>query len=907
MENKGVGLYVMDNSIVINPITITTGTKGTGIAFDKSVGVYSLTGVNVNAADGIGIYLEKDTSPTSVNLTLNNSIITTSSGTALFVDKNTKLTTNGVTLNVGSNSSTNIGVGIYIDNGGTADLGNGGLDTINFVTGGGIGIYNNHGTLILGSNITQTGNGTIAAVVNGNFSYAGTASLTGSIALLGIYNSAMTGPNTIINSGNLVVNNGGIVMAGIKGTTTPNHPLTMTNTGTITALGKSISGQPSIALYTDIAEVINSGIINVGNDAIGIYTSSGMNITNNMINMTGTNGTGLYIEDNLGTLISNNITSTTPNNTGIVMENVTSGFLNNSTIILGNESVGILSKNSTATINGTFILGDGSVSKRSVGIIGESGSNLIVNPATTISTGDKGIGTYIDGTSSIDINGSSILVGVGGIHIYSNGGSVTLNGGNINADNNIGLIFDGVTFTNLGGTLNVINGGIGTYIKNNDVTTIPDNFISVQSGTANGYSIGILYDSVPSTVSIPLINQNGTDTIGAVLNNTDGFANNPISLTTGVNQVGIISLGVSDLTVNNNIGITGDNNTGVYSNSGSVSVNGNIIVGTSSFTKDMSLSSLGVYQNNGSYSGNGTITVGDNSIGIYGKNLLNNSTQNGNIQVGENAVGIYMTGQSGNENYQLTGDVSIGKNSFGVYNTNINTNFTGDVNVGNNNSIAIVSEGKGDINYNGIMTVGNGNSLGIFKEVKTGESSNITTSAANWTIGSGGYGIYVLESSGNKSGHINLNNNASMTLGTSALGIYANGNVNLTNNGNIIVGATDLGGDTTPNHSQTEKHLSSVGIYMANGSVGRNTGTITSNEPHSLAAYITGNGTTFTNDGIINIDNGAIGILVKDGATGINKGTITMGTTIPTYGGKTVGMAAYNGTIVNDGRIVVLE
>lgn len=92
---------------------------------------------------------------------------------------------------------------------------------------------------------------------------------------------------------------------------------------------------------------------------------------------------------------------------------------------------------------------------------------------------------------------------------------------------------------------------------------------------------------------------------------------------------------------------------------------------------------------------------------------------------------------------------------------------------------------------------------------------------------------------------------------------------------------------------------------MANGSVGRNTGTITSNEPHSLAAYITGNGTTFTNDGIINIDNGAIGILVKDGATGINKGTITMGTTIPTYGGKTVGMAAYNGTIVNDGRIVV--
>ena len=75
------------------------------------------------------------------------------------------------------------------------------------------------------------------------------------------------------------------------------------------------------------------------------------------------------------------------------------------------------------------------------------------------------------------------------------------------------------------------------------------------------------------------------------------------------------------------------------------------------------------------------------------------------------------------------------------------------------------------------------------------------------------------------------------------------------------------------------EHKNSVGIYLASGSKAVNTAgtTITVNHDHSLGVFGTGAETKFTNNGIMNIDNGGIGVLVRDGAIAINNGTINLG------------------------------
>ena len=151
------------------------------------------------------------------------------------------------------------------------------------------------------------------------------------------------------------------------------------------------------------------------------------------------------------------------------------------------------------------------------------------------------------------------------------------------------------------------------------------------------------------------------------------------------------------------------------------------------------------------------------------------------------------------------------------------------------------------------------------------------------------------------------NNDADMVLGEAAVGIYASGNNNITNNGNITVGATTVPGG---NHANVAEHKNSVGIYLASGSKAVNTaGTIiTVNHDHSLGVFGTGAGTEFTNNGIMNIDNGGIGVLVRDGAIAINNGTINLGGTLAACEASTVGMAAYaGGTIINNFVINVTE
>ncbi|MHD0315970.1 autotransporter-associated N-terminal domain-containing protein [Fusobacterium sp. THCT1E2] len=905
-----VGVYLLDDTVTFNGANITTGTNnlGTsvGILFDAGItGAYTMNNASVNAKNGVGIYLG------GAGMTLNhNGNVTTENGIGIYVPTGTTLATGTSTMNI------NGGTGVYVD-GGTANLGTTGNLTFNFLAGGGIGVFNNGGTLNLGNNITVTGSGSLAATSNGSLNSTGNLNIgEGATGMLGTYDSAMTGPQSISNTGGTITAAfGGIGLAAIKGSTNPGFPVTITNTGTITASGVSTTNTPSIGIYTDVADIANTGNINVGTDGIGIYSNHNgvmTSVQNNNMTMTGTDGIGVYLKGATNGLTANNITSTGSRNTGVVLEGVLSN-INAGTINLNNESVGVLATSGTTSIiDGTISVGASSSTKSAIGIVANAGSNVTVAGTAAVATGNGGIGVYAEGagTTVTVANTGNISVGTDGIYMYSKDATLNFTG-NITANNQIGIVADGGTINAMGAsTITVQNGGIGAYVKN-AAPAFGTTTIAVQAGNSSEYSMGVYYDGVAALGAAPIITQTGSYTIGMVLNNSTGTTAGGISIggTGTTNQVGVMAKGNSNLTVAGPVTVSGgDNNIGVYGESSTITVNSNISVatpGTAAPSGDpMKYSSVGVFMDKGLYAGTGNVTVGNNSIGIYGKDLNGGSiTQTGTtMTAGDNGVGVYGTGTgTGTENINLTmtAGITLGNNnSIGVYAKDINSSVTGDMSIGTNTSIGIVSEGNGNVIYTGDMTIGN-KSVGIYKFDGTG---TVTTSAGNWNIGNNGYGIFLKQSAEQK---VTINNSADMSLGTASVGIFSNGKNEVNNTGNIIVGMTDLNGET---HENVQKHLNSVGIYVTGGTTATSSGTITVNYDHSVGVYASGTGTNFTNTGTMNIDNGGVGIIVRDGAVAVNAvgANINLGGTLAACGATTVGMSAGMGsTIINNGTITV--
>ncbi|MCB8566819.1 hypothetical protein, partial [Fusobacterium ulcerans] len=127
-----------------------------------------------------------------------NGTVTTENGIGIYVPTGTTLATGTSVMNV------NGGTGVYI-HGGTANLGTSGNLTFNFLAGGGIGVFNNGGTLNLGNNITVTGSGSLAATSNGSLNSTGNLNIgEGATGMLGTYDSAVTGVQSITNNGGTI-------------------------------------------------------------------------------------------------------------------------------------------------------------------------------------------------------------------------------------------------------------------------------------------------------------------------------------------------------------------------------------------------------------------------------------------------------------------------------------------------------------------------------------------------------------------------------------------------------------------------------------------------------------------------------------------------------------------------------
>ncbi|WP_339007583.1 autotransporter-associated N-terminal domain-containing protein [Fusobacterium varium] len=918
---NSVGVYVLDNSVSFNGANITTEKKapgGTsiGILLNSAVGSYTMSNVIVSAQDGVGIYL--DGTGSGIDLT-HNGTVNTVGGIGIYVANGTALTTGKSVLNI------NGGTGIYVD-GGTANLGTTETLTFNFGIDGGIGVYNNGGTLNFGNNISTTGSGSLAATVNGDLASSGNLNIgEGGTGLLGKYDVGTIADKNITNTGNIIAKSGGIGLAAVEGNSTPSGGITINNTGTITASGKSSGGDSSIGIYTDVAAINNTNTINVGTDGIGIYaTASGKAVKNDNMTMTGDNGIGVYIKGATGGLTANNITSTGgKGNTGVLLEGVTSD-IDTGTITLGDESIGVMATGTTSspiTIAGTITVGDSGTGKSAIGIVTSDGSDIILAGTTEIKAGKGGIGVYAEGagTTVAGINASNITVGTDGIYLYSTVGTSISFTGNITADNQIGIVAARGSVSGTGSTITAKNGGIGAYVKGTGSQFTETNIV-VQSGIAETgtdpakYSVGVYYEDAGAIASLPTVTQAGSYSIGTVLDRTTGTTTAGINIgTSGSNQVGVMAKGNSVFTIaSGGIAVAdGDSNIGIYGENSTINVAGDISVGTAS---SLTNSSIGVSLKGGSYRGTtGDLAVGNNSIGIYGTNMTGNISQSGTtMTVGDNGVGIYGSGTGNIILSMTTTGITLGNNnSIGVYAKGMNTSVTGDVAVGANTSIGIVSEGNGNVTHDGDVTIagkGTGEkdtgSVGIYKLNGTGTIT--TTIGNNWTVGNNGYGIFVKQNTEQKVVQsVTINNKADMTLGMSAVGIYSSGANTVNNDGTITVGETDTKGD--PN--KTQDHLNSVGIYVTNGTTVNNTGTINVEHDFSVGIYGSGIGTKITNvlGATISVDKGGVGILVQNEAVAENEGTITLGSTAGIYGATTVGMAAYSGASIINGSTGIIN
>ena len=410
----------------------------------------------------------------------------------------------------------------------------------------------------------------------------------------------------------------------------------------------------------------------------------------------------------------------------------------------------------------------------------------------------------------------------------------------------------------------------------------------------------------------------------ALLATNSNLINNSKINLSGDNSIGIYSNADATKNVTNNgeLTIAGKKTLGVFLKGGqSFENNANINIADSVNSQEPT---IGIYAADGTSNikhTTGTIEVGEKSIGIYSKTSSNVEMDSGKIHIKDQAIGIYkengkltvkgelevdkhvatakdtepvgVYGVNGAEVVDQASKITVGEKSYGFIlnntdpnKTNVYTNInSGSVSLGND-SVFLYSNGKADITNNRNINSNNSDHLIGFYVKNGGELTN--NGIIDFSTGKGNIGIYT-----------------------------PNGKA--TNKGNIFVGPTDdIDPATGEIYSDPTKIVYGIGMAADNGGHIINEGNIKISDNKSIGMYGAGVGTTVENKGNILLDGskatatnkiGSLtGVYVDDGAIFRNYGTIK---TTDSYAGRNgkvndnvaglVGVAVMNGsTLINE-------
>ena len=633
-----------------------------------------------------------------------------------------------------------------------------------------------------------------------------------------------------------------------KSNTDPDNSKTQfINNGTVDIKGGSLSAG-TIGLNISYGQIHNKNIVNVEN-GIGAYGINGSTLTNEAsgkINIT-TQGVGMAA-----------FTSANPLQTYGTDKKITDG-----TLIATDKTFEIINRGQI-TVNGNKSVGlYGDTNGTSALLSASNGS--ITNSGKLTLTGDEAVG-IVSKRATVGLSGtgsSDIIVGKKGIGVYAEKSPVTIS-------SNYGI--------------EVKDGGTGIFIKNDGstLTSGAHTFELKYSGSNTGTGVGLFYEGGTGANIVNGTNIKLTDTIG-----------------TTAGLIGVYTAGGGKLT--NNAKITGDKGYGIISNGAEVENTSDITL-TNALTA--SKPSVGILTQAGDKITNtGTVTVGVNSVGIFGKEIV----QKGIVTVGNGGTGLYSEGG------------------------NVTLDSTSKINTGANKAVGVFTKGAGQTvtaSAGSTMTIGD-SSFGFLNE---GKGNTINSNVANQTLRNDGTYIY----SSDKSGTVN-NNTTLTSTGSYNYGLYSAGTV--TNNADINFGtglgnvgiystyggrATNLAGrNITVGASYKDptdplKDRYAVGMaagFNGDGNPAKaytgtvvNEGTINVNGQYSIGMYGTEagtkvyNGTSKGSAATINLGaSNTTGMYLDNGAYGYNYGTIrSTGTGLS----KVVGVVVKNGsTIENWGKI----
>ena len=581
--DKGIGAYGVNGSSLTNNNAINITSSGVGMAGFASASKLKTYGTDDKISSGTLLAADKVLEIT------NNGTITVAGNGSIGLYGNTNdiagtglvLTSNGVISNNGKIVMTgDSGVGIVSEGAGnTVNLGGTGSSDI-LVGKSGIGVYAGgtksevNFTSNTGVEIKDKGVGisvSSGSVINPNgnkfeIKYTGSANASGA----GIFYDSTATNITDVDIVNTSSDKGIVGIYATKGT--------LANAAAITDKSGKAYG-----IYSDGADVINSGTLTMKDKGKGILSTNGnVTLTNNSVITLGENeAIGVYTKGT-GNLIKADA---------------------GSKMTIGNGSYGFINEGS-----GNTIISDATVSPagdNTVFVFSRDTSGNVINNTPLTSTGSLNYGLYSAGNvvNKADINYSS---GIGNVGIYSIYGGTAVNSGtariavgassvgNTNPADNYyaigmaaGYVGDAVKPAYSGNVVNEgiidVNGehSIGMYGTERGTTVTNNGTINLNASNTTGMYL----DNGAYGINNGTIRSNGTGlrrVVGMVVKNGSTIENNGIIQIDAIDAVGLLAKGNS---AGKNVGII--KNYGTLNITGSGSENSVVPAEGQDLAKDM--------------------------------------------------------------------------------------------------------------------------------------------------------------------------------------------------------------------------------------------------------------------------------------------------------------------------------
>ncbi|MCP1225894.1 autotransporter domain-containing protein [Sebaldella sp. S0638] len=914
-DHYAVALYT-DNQNLSSGIAnnLTAGANGVGLYAQNGSNIKYSGSINVgnNTTAGTGVYIGSNLG-TGSNVTLDNAVINLNGagGIGAYVE-------NLSTLTFQANSTMNFsgdGVGIYgvqgaiiNDNGGVINS-NGYAVERTRIQGGIININ---------SNVNVSGGSILGHAVNGEVNVMPGITVTASgDDVIGIFGDGLKGAGTWTQT--YEANNLGTIdfSSSNKATAIYLNNARGENKGTIKV------NNDSIAFYGQGAgaEIYNNGLAEVGNNSVGLYGNDAdliENLSGAEIKDRGTSNTGIYsIRAALGNTAVKNSGLIELGNDGVGIYAENSIITNTGNIIVGDKvnknSLGIYAKDSTLNESGSVTVGNSGIAYY--------GDNSILNlNAASINIGNNGVLAYgINNTtinynlgnrdtsentfiylinSDVDFNNSEITVSKNGLGVYQEGTSTTLGYNKLYIkENGAGIYGYQTTVLNVGDIELSGKNSVGLIAEDSDVTNNTLKNITINESN----SVGIY--SILNSTTLKTVDNNGEINVAGdksigIYGNTLNSAG--VSLgTIEIRNNNSIKLGNASTINNAIIGIYGTEGVEINTSLGSTISGGNNVVG--------------LYSDNGKVNHQGSINVQENSVGIYASGSVADIDSNSSINVGSNgAVALYVNdgGILTNNSSNITvgsesiigyskdsgtllenkGNLSIGTESVAFYSS------AGEI----KNSGSLISTGDGVIFFYGnsgkitntgvINGAGNGYGVGIYgksseiintNNIDLGDSKIVNPSNPSDSNNRYSVGIY-----GDNS---KIYNDGNISLGESGIGIYSyrqsddlinDSNALITSNKDKAIGILAEIGNGKKVINKGEINLSgneSIGIALNNGVILENSGKIQVSGDKSIGIMATKDSEIY-NTGIIDASgNESIAVLLRSNSKLINTGTISLG------------------------------